>query len=391
MSGRIEFSDSTKELIAKRAGFVCSFPDCGSPTVGPGQGLDEIQLVGEAAHIFSAAEGGPRGQGGRREEELRAPQNGIWLCRSHAKIVDAHRGRDYPASALLSYKALHESKVARALGVLSCPFGWLEELTITASPYILPPATIHFAKSTVFSGGSGTGKSTLFTYLAITASFDLGEEWLQSRPAERRHHEFSLTYRQPDRHRINVCINDRRIHYQLDGHDVPFNPLPFTVVELRPELMPKEERLRIGGMTPDAIERALLRFEIPIKGESRRILRAADGSMELSSSDGDFIPVRNLSGGEHKMFLIECAMALAQFCSNYRPTVLLLDDGLHRLDSRCRAIYLQRIAAADRTYQTILIDQAGARDVMWGGWQSVEFRENRDGSIISEGNEIFNR
>jgi hypothetical protein len=38
-------------------------------------------------------------------------------------------------------------------------------------------------------------------------------------------------------------------------------------------------------------------------------------------------------------------------------------------------------------HQTILVDVSGARDVTWGGWQSVNLRRERDASRLSEGDE----
>jgi hypothetical protein len=39
------------------------------------------------------------------------------------------------------------------------------------------------------------------------------------------------------------------------------------------------------------------------------------------------------------MFLLECAIALAQFSSAYHSTILVLDDGLHGLDQQRRQKY----------------------------------------------------
>src|ERR1700694_2093725 len=112
MSQREEFDEDTKKIIAKRAAYRCSFPSCDRVTIGPGKAFDEVMLVGEAAHIYSASRKGPRGQGDLTSQQLRSPQNGIWFCRVHSRIPDLNNGRDYRPSTLHSYKALHESKVA---------------------------------------------------------------------------------------------------------------------------------------------------------------------------------------------------------------------------------------------------------------------------------------
>ena len=87
-SRRDNFKDSTKLQIAKRAGWLCSCPWCRCPTVGSNsEGDDEIN-IGVAAHICAAAPRGPRYDSSMSAEERKSASNGIWLCESHAKLVD---------------------------------------------------------------------------------------------------------------------------------------------------------------------------------------------------------------------------------------------------------------------------------------------------------------
>jgi hypothetical protein len=205
MSQREEFSPDTKNIIAKRAAYRCSFPDCDRVTIGPGKAFDEFMLVGEAAHIYSASRNGPRGQGNLTPQYLRSPQNGIWFCRVHSRIPDLNNGRDYPPGTLHSYKALHESRVARELGEITCPFGWLEELTIRTSPFVRTAMEIHFTKATIFLGGIGSGKTTAAHYLASALSPEALRKVMLPRFLNSRH-EYGLVYHCPDRHPTR-CFN----------------------------------------------------------------------------------------------------------------------------------------------------------------------------------------
>lgn len=91
MKERIEFGKGVREALARNAGYRCSFPRCGAPTVGPSE-EDELKSsnTGMACHIIAAA-GGP---GARRvipgtpDTVISSIQNGIWLCYKHGKIVD---------------------------------------------------------------------------------------------------------------------------------------------------------------------------------------------------------------------------------------------------------------------------------------------------------------
>ena len=88
---RDEFFKPTKAALAKRAGFLCSYPGCKAVTVGPSdEDSTATSSTGEAAHIC-AASGGP---GARRYVAVLSPEyrssidNGIWCCKTHARLID---------------------------------------------------------------------------------------------------------------------------------------------------------------------------------------------------------------------------------------------------------------------------------------------------------------
>ena len=86
---RDDFAERTKLQIAKRAGWLCSFPTCRTSTVGAtSDGESEIN-VGTAAHICAAAPRGPRYDDRMSPEERSSAKNGIWMCRDHGKAIDS--------------------------------------------------------------------------------------------------------------------------------------------------------------------------------------------------------------------------------------------------------------------------------------------------------------
>lgn len=86
---RDDFSSKTVLQIAKRAGWLCSFPTCRTHTVGAtSDGEGEIN-IGTAAHICAAAPGGPRYDETMSPEERSSAKNGIWMCRDHGKAIDS--------------------------------------------------------------------------------------------------------------------------------------------------------------------------------------------------------------------------------------------------------------------------------------------------------------
>ena len=88
--GRDDFSEGTKRTLADRAGWRCSFPNCGQFTLGPSNtDLEKKINNGIAAHISAAAENGPRFDPTMTTEQRKSLDNGIWMCRNHGNLIDA--------------------------------------------------------------------------------------------------------------------------------------------------------------------------------------------------------------------------------------------------------------------------------------------------------------
>lgn len=385
MRKRQNFLLKTKRILAQRAAYRCSFPECDALTVGPGTAPDERLLLGDAAHIYSASSNGPRGQGNLSVDQLQAPQNGIWLCTPHHRIVDPQSGRDFPPSILLSYKHLHESKIAREIGQPVCPFGWVEEIEILDSPIVQTPLKIRFGKATIFIGENGSGKTTVSRYLEGASLPEAMSEWLQPSLATQQH-AYKLVYRRPEPHSLEVCLEGGRITYRLDGLEVPFNPLPIGIVRL-PQAALKgmgpfvRDLANVFDLRPTLMRQTLNSLSIELPTLIQKVRVADDDHIEVSKDGVKFRAFETLSGGEQKMFLLECGIALAQFSAGYHTTLLILDDGLHGLDQRHRGRYLNRLNAPGNLFQTVLIDVGIMPDIAWGGWQYVDF-ESKDELLV---------
>lgn len=85
---RDEFNETVKRQLASRTGYKCSNPFCRRTTIGPQLGGDNTINIGEAAHICAAAPGGKRYDASMSVSERKSYNNGIWLCRTHAALID---------------------------------------------------------------------------------------------------------------------------------------------------------------------------------------------------------------------------------------------------------------------------------------------------------------
>lgn len=108
-SNRDEFPPHVKRAIALRAGYRCSM--CSAVTAGPSEDSKEaVAVIGHAAHISAAAPGGPRYNPDMTEEERKSIDNAIWLCASHATLVDRDTAK-YTIEGLIEIKNAHESRI----------------------------------------------------------------------------------------------------------------------------------------------------------------------------------------------------------------------------------------------------------------------------------------
>lgn len=112
--GRDEFTNTTKRLLAGRAGHRCSKPGCPNVTIGPQQGGSGLINLGNAAHITAAGKLGPRRDDMLTPEQRRHPDNGIWLCVQHANHVDQDDAH-FTIEMLRNWKTEAEARAGRAL------------------------------------------------------------------------------------------------------------------------------------------------------------------------------------------------------------------------------------------------------------------------------------
>lgn len=114
-SNRDDFKKSTIETAAKRVGYRCSFPDCTSSTVGASmEKSDAVSLTGVAAHICAAAPGGKRYDETMTTEERRSIENCIWMCQTHARLIDTDEAT-YSVDILKEWKKEAEERASKKL------------------------------------------------------------------------------------------------------------------------------------------------------------------------------------------------------------------------------------------------------------------------------------
>jgi hypothetical protein len=113
-SNRNEFTNTTKDLLAKRAGQHCSNPYCKQVTSGPHTEDSKAVNVGQAAHIKGANPGSARYNPEMTPTERSEVTNGIWLCSKCATLIDRDEKR-FTVDLLYSWKRNHEKEISLQL------------------------------------------------------------------------------------------------------------------------------------------------------------------------------------------------------------------------------------------------------------------------------------
>lgn len=136
---RDDFSTKIKEELAKRVAYRCSNPQCRKPTIGPKDGSQGTVSIGEAAHICAAAPGGKRYDINMSPDERSSYQNGIWLCRNCAAMID--RDENYYTVALLhAWKQLAELEASNNISGKGM---YVEPITLSNNDRTVVEKIIH--------------------------------------------------------------------------------------------------------------------------------------------------------------------------------------------------------------------------------------------------------
>jgi len=112
MKNRDNFPARIVDVLAKRASYICSNPECKALTVCPSDTISDKSIyIGEAAHITAAASSGPRYDESLTVEERCSIENAIFLCSSCATMIDKNKGIDFTKEVLRNWKLQHEAWV----------------------------------------------------------------------------------------------------------------------------------------------------------------------------------------------------------------------------------------------------------------------------------------
>lgn len=390
MSERLDFTTITKNIIAGRAGYQCSFPGCNRVLIGPGKNNDETICIGECAHIFSASDGGPRGKEFLTEEKIVSAENGIYLCRNHHKIIDENKGNEFSPSILLGFKAQHETMIARQLGKYPSALYWIQEITIDFPQVFKTKISVRLGKITHIYGTNNSGKTCFCK--CIYDSINNKHEYISN--------NYSVTYKlsnQFEKEFVYSSSNEEGSKYSLNNDDYPLCPINLKIIYLaKPVTLTNDHVRDLANCFNIDIETILSildshyfrglctkRIEIVIKRKKPYLQRL----IKIENKQGLLIGLDHCASSEVAKLLTDIGIILSRFFS-YQSTVLYMIDwgNICILDDKNINEVLTLIESNENIFQTIIVSPDEMPKLKWSGWTFAKFVNMTPNTIIEQEN-----
>ena len=403
--GSADFTAATIRLLQDRASYRCVVPSCTTVTMGPGAASNQTASTGTACHIYSAAEKGARGRGGLTDAQLRNPENGVWACATHGRLIDTNAGDAYPATLLHSWKALQEAQLKRERDGLPAKDGWLDRMVAQNTILFEEDAELELGQLTLIQGSS-LGKTALLDWIAASLGASLPERWTLNKPLILT----SLTAYVPEKRVILAEITEAGLAATVDGVRRAEIPAAIACIYIREgsRSWSKEEDddVLLGRLL--SVDPGVVRALIPdiqrngtswgrkfgFYREGRFVGYDDDDNEVYSKTEFEWVlrlggaqgkPMRVLSGGEAAHLLIEFSMALARERAATTPTILLLDGSEWPFDNGGMDMIGKLLAT--QPFQTVLTAVGGwnPRDkTCWSQWKRIELQGSAgDARIVS--------
>ena len=373
---RVDFDDNTKEIIAKRAGFKCSFPGCNKSLVGPGTQNNEFITIGECAHIFSAAPKGPRTDGRLSKDELKRPENGILLCRNHHKIVDSKaKDNKYTSDLLTQYKNRHEFLISAEMGEYTYPLNWISYLKIEGTVF-KKPIEINLGKVTLITGENGTGKSTIIEIIDSIFEQKIFSRWNKPK------YKFSIEVKldNPVLSKFIAHIENNQLFFSTNKVKQPFVPYDFFVLYLRDEKWSNTDNIKTiadcFGLERNFVKSMLntsgIKHGLRTKGMEiveKRIKPYAVDKLNVDIGNGRMQSFSSCSGTEQSSIILDIALSFATEISKYKSVLLLIDwSNIYSFDDSNIEKYFNYLQSSQAHFQTIFASHNPRPKLDWSNW-----------------------
>jgi len=340
---RDNFSPNIKRRLAERAGYLCSI--CNVITVGPSNESDTaINLTGVAAHITAASEGFKRFDNSLTPEERAHIDNGIWLCNTHADLIDGDEVT-FTTPYLKIIKQNHEQKIKLKHSGINVEKGVITKIELSNFGLVTKPIILEFTDRNIIRGDNGTGKTLILELIASLNDKSNLDRWISNR-RKKVNSFFDIYYfkNQPDKFSISIDSRNK-VAYSFNDNPIPFLVPTMHILFLKQSFshflrdMPEEEKEKKSIIQLLSQYFNLTKDEfINVLGTIMRSKKYFCNDINFNTSKDDlkikFYSTHNspilsfgaLSGGEKERVLLEITLKIANYFAKFNSTILLIEN-----------------------------------------------------------------
>ena len=276
-------------------------------------------------------------------------------------------------------------KIKNKVISISSPI-WINKLKIYESPLFAKNSEIELTKLTLIAGGNSAGKTALCEWFAGFSGPEYLERWKEYQEKSLR---MEIEYSDPEQHTFAISILLNKIPvYTLDGTPSSLATLPLKTIfpgtitfenyenqddiELISDAM-NIHRYELQNLCEDSsVHESGYIKEIRFEKENERCYFFAN----LQSIKADKpIPLRLLADTERYQLMIELGILAARKFAELSPTLLILDSGFWKLDTKWQKHYTELLVSPAIKFQTIATiypAQANSEDSIWTEWSRVQ-------------------
>jgi hypothetical protein len=154
---RDEFPRNVIQLLEQQAGSRCCNPGCHQPTRAQSWDGQRAINIGAAAHIHAAAPGGARYDAAMTSEQRKSHENGIWMCRNCATLIDTDEA-GFPADLIREWK---QKSLGQRRDDLIVPISKRHRVEQSSAPIASDPDRVRYEQILKEMGSNSSGMHAL--------------------------------------------------------------------------------------------------------------------------------------------------------------------------------------------------------------------------------------
>lgn len=345
---RDNFAPDIKRKLAERAGYLCSI--CNTITVGPsGESNTSVNLTGVAAHITAASSEGKRYDSKLTPESRASIDNGIWLCNTHADLIDGDEVA-FTVDGLKLTKKNHEEKIKFKQSGINVEKGIITKIELANIGKITNSITLEFTDRNVIYGNNGVGKTLICEFIAALTEKKYLDRWIDTKRNENS--LCNIYYFRNQLDKFSIVINhNNKILYFFNDSSIPLLMSPINIFYLKESFSEflrykKDKKSRsLVNLLSEYFNLSEAEFINVIDSmvQDKKFLvndislnKAKDDLMVKMNYTSNVKPgsFKLLSGGEKDRAILEITLKIVSYYSKFNTTILLIEhSSLESIDS----------------------------------------------------------